>query len=322
MQAYLKSALPYYGVSAPVARVAFRAVLADSSAAGPRVLGRGCACAVGRRHPPRGVVRRARRSPGPQVRRLSRRRRAAALPAPGGQPAPGGTSSTRRRAPGRRRCCCADPERDATSMRAWAIERRPVAAAHRGDLPDRRTASDTDRDLLSRRDRANLDDRDVLPAQGDRLGAAAARAAPTRTGCVRFVAAHDDRLSRAVPARGAEARAAALRDQGGIRDRRDRAVVAAVGCGRVGGVRGRWSSRLSGGAAGSGRRGAGAAASALRAAAGGGLGRAVPRSRRWSGRAGRPGPGDGRRPRRSAGRSRGRGSGRRRGRSSPGAGRR
>ena len=102
----------------------------------------------------------------------------------------------------------------------------------------------------------------------------------------------------------------------------ERRRVAAAGCGRVGGVRGRWSSLLPGGAAGSGRRGAGAAASVLRAAAGGGLGRAVPRWRRWSGRAGRPAPDDGRRPRRSAGRSTGRGSGRRRGRSSPGVGRR
>ena len=63
-----------------------------------------------------------------------------------------------------------------------------------------------------------------------------------------------------------------------------RAGAVVVGCGRVGGVRGRWCGRWRGGGRGSGRRVVGGVASVLRGAGCGGLRRAGRRWRRWWGR--------------------------------------
>ena len=193
MQAYMKSALPYYGVASPAARVDLPRGPGRPPAAGPGQLARDGPGALGRRHPPRGVVRRARRGRGtagtPPTATPTRCRCTATC----SRPARGGTSSTTSPPTWSGRCCWRTTRRCAPTVRAWATDddrwlRRTAVIAQVG-AKDR-----TDLDLLSHAIEANLDDRDFFLRKA--IGWALRQHARTDPDWVRaFVAAHDDRIS-------------------------------------------------------------------------------------------------------------------------------
>ena len=181
MQAYMKSEMPFHGV--PRARReagragAARRIRSPTATTWPA---RFAPC--GTRHTPRGAVRRAgaRADTGATARYQDPA--ASTLPRAGRRPAPGGTSSTTSPAPGR-----ADPAAPTTTRSGPPVVRdgRPTptgGCAATSIICQLGAKERTDLDLLTACIDANLDDRDVLHAQGDRLGAAAARLDRPRLG--------------------------------------------------------------------------------------------------------------------------------------------
>ena len=190
----MKSAMPYYGVPAPVSGRVFVAVLRDHPVGRPRDVAGDRARALARRDTPRGALRRSGAGRPPALPASTRTRRRSPLYASWSSPARGGTSSTTLASHRVGPILRAHPEQVRPTMRRLGHRRRHVAAPHGDHLPARRQGEHRPRPARRRASSPTSTDREFFIRKA--IGWALRQHAWTDPDWVRgYVAAPEDRLS-------------------------------------------------------------------------------------------------------------------------------